>query len=199
MIETGGEKQKPLWEGKIGLRSREDKSTYQESQSQSISEGRDREHECSEQVAEWAKAGRGQLALELGPALKTRFTGLYCVIAAIALASWGAVPPWSAHRCLRKVEMKGRKEDERGEKERGREDDVLTDGSDASHPCQGLKDRPRLVEKLCIPPRTFGVTLVSFLGWSQMGVGARELGVLRDQLVAASGSHRWQFRLSGRR
>lgn len=145
------------------------------------------------------KAGRGQLALELGPALKTRFTGLYCVIAAIALASWGAVPPWSAHRCLRKVEMKGRKEDERGEKERGREDDVHTDGSDASHPCQGLKDRPRLVEKLCIPPRTFGVTLVSFLGWSQTGVGARELGVLRDQLVAASGSHRWQFRLSGRR
>lgn len=126
MIETGGEKQKPLWEGKIGLRSREDKSTYQESQSQSISEGRDREHERSEQVAEWAKAGRGQLALELGPALKTRFTGLYCVIAAIALASWGAVPPWSAHRCLRKVEMKGRKEGRKMRGEKKKEGEKMT-------------------------------------------------------------------------
>lgn len=53
---------------------------------------------------------------------------------------------------------------------------------------------PRWVEKLCVLPWAFGVTLVSFLGWSQMVVGPGS-----GELVAASGSHRWHFCLSGRR
>lgn len=56
------------------------------------------------------------------------------------------------------------------------------------------------VDKIFIVPCTFGVTLISFLGWSQMVMGAGELGGLaEEQVIAASGTRRWQFCLSGHR
>lgn len=61
------------------------------------------------------------------------------IIPAMLFAPWRAVTPQPVHRFLRDREMKGRKEDRKGEKDREKVTvDTHTDESDGSHHCQGL-------------------------------------------------------------
>lgn len=89
------------------------------------------------------------------------------IIPAMLFAPWRAVTPQPAHRLLRNREMKGRKEDRRGEREREKVPvDTPTDESDGSHHCQGLgTGRAALVGgETFHPPVNIWFTLVSSSG-----------------------------------
>lgn len=110
----------------------------------------------------WVETGRGQslgtvLVLMKGVDFIPNIIGylledigrwlVLSIIPAMLFAPWRAVTPQPGHRFLCNREMKGRKEDRRGERDREKVTvDTHTDESDGSHHCQGLgTDRAALV------------------------------------------------------